>query len=150
MPDGTTCKLSVNTLEMWITRRNVVPETGETLRDVLDKARETYRMEKYKAEQKQLLLDAQREIKRTLNLRTNLVARTMFGEVIKNEDGSIVRKENAQLLKVKMSTAHFVAERLDPETYGEKTQTKNEHLVFSLNDLRRAKQGNTEETEAQN
>ncbi len=64
----------------------------------------------------------------------------MFGQLVRNEDGSIARRENHNVLRIQMDTAKYVTERLDPDRYGKVDKTENKHLHFSLADLRRAKQ----------
>ncbi len=138
--------LSTNTIHNWIKRSNVVPETGMTLRSVLDKARLEKRTRDRERRQENMLRLAEEKMERTLKIRTNLPVIGMFG-VIKDERGNIVRKENSQLLKVQMDTAQFLAERLNPERYGKVEKGEHKHLVFSLADLREAKkqqQGKTE------
>ncbi len=137
--------LSTHTINSWVKRGNVIPETGETLRDVLDKAREEYRTRKEAERRKMMLGEIEQQFHRTLRLRTNLPIRDMLGKTIAREDGSLVRKENHNLLRVKMDTAKFLAERLSPEVYGKKEKAESKHLVFSLADLRRA----AEERDAQ-
>lgn len=132
--------LSCNTLHAWVKRGNVIPETGNELRVVLDRAREDYRTRKREELKDKLLEDAERELNRTLNIRSNIPVRDKFGKVMTNLDGSYVRKENANLLRIKLDTAKYVAERLDSDTWGKAGKTENTHLVFSLSDLRRAKE----------
>ncbi|MEA2112522.1 MAG: hypothetical protein U9P50_00925 [Patescibacteria group bacterium] len=134
-------KISVNTIMMWIKRNNIIPETGEVLRDVLDKKRKVYSTDRLEKRRKKLLDDADREIKRTLNIRSNVCVRDNSGnKVIDKDTGGFVRTENPQLLKIKVDTAKFVKERLDPKNWGkiEKKEVKN-MSPFSLADLRKAK-----------
>ncbi len=140
-PEGEeTIILSTNTLARWVERGNVIPGSGNELKAVLNKARADYRTRKREELKDKLLGDAERELNRTLNIRTNIPVRDMFGKTIKNPDGSLVRKENANLLRIKLDAVKYVTERLDPDTYGKVEKTENKHLVFSLADLRRAKQ----------
>lgn len=132
--------LSAHTINSWIKRGNVIPETGETLRDVLDKAREDYRTKKEAERRKMMLGEIEQQFHRTLRLRTNLPIRDTLGKTIIRKDGSLVRKENHNLLRVKMDTAKFLAERLSPEIYGKKEKIESNHTVFSLSDLRRARE----------
>lgn len=140
MPDGEDRQLSCMTIKGWITREVVIPETGNTLRTVLDRARADYRAAKREELQKKLIADAEAVLNRTMNIRTNLVQRNMFGQLIKNKDGSLARKESSSLLKVKVDAAKYVTERLDPAKYGKVEKSENKHLVFSLSDLRKARQ----------
>lgn len=134
------CILSSNTVNSWVKRGTIIPETGETLRDVLDEARETYRTRKIENKKKEMLRNLEKQFHRTIRLRTNLPLRDMTGKVVQREDGSIVRQENAELLRAKMKMAMFLAERLMPEVYGKKVNVESKQLAFSLSDLRRAKE----------
>lgn len=138
-------ELKVNTLRSWIRRRNVVPETGEVLKDILDRAREEYRTQKEEKRRAKLINDAEREINRTLNLKSNVPAIGMFGVIRDPETKKVVRKENTNILKIKMNTAKFVTERLAPEKWQKIEKSENKHLVaFSLADLRKAERGEQE------
>lgn len=132
--------IPVNTVHSWVKRNNVVPETGKTLRDMLDEAREIYRTRKEAERRKMMSTEIEQHFHRVVRLRTNLPVRDMFGKTITREDGSLVRKENAALLREKNNVAMFVAERLMPDVYGKVEKTENKHLVFSLSDLRKAKE----------
>ena len=133
-------KLSQNTVHSWIKRNNVVPTTGETLRDLLNRAREDYRTTIRKKRQDMLVESAEQRMSRVMNLRTTVPIRNMFGQIVKNEDGSIARRENHNVLRIQMDTAKYVTERLDPARYGRVERTENKHLIFSLADLRKSKQ----------
>ena len=132
-------EVRVTTIKKWIERNNVIPETGMVLRDVLNDARLEFRRKERERKQKEMIEEAEASLHRTIRLRTNVPVVGMFG-IVKDDKGNIVRKENSQLLKVKMDTAQFLLERLDPEKYGKKETTTNKHLVMSLSDLRRAKE----------
>lgn len=136
--------LSVGTYRAWIVRGNVIPETGMTLREFMDMAREEYRNRKAEERRTMMLDEAESVFHRNLRIRTNLPVIGLFG-VVKDEDGKVVRKENAKLLKIKTDTAMFISERLNPQKYGKVEKTENKHLVFSLADLRRAKEGQRQE-----
>ena len=143
--EETLVKIKVNTVMSWVKRDNVIPETGETLRDVLDRARQTYRTEKEEKKRGKLISDAERVLKRTLNLQTNKPAIGMFG-VIKDKEGNVVKKEDTKLLKIKVDVAKYVTERLKSDKWGKIEKSENKHLVaFSLADLRKAKQEKEEE-----
>lgn len=132
--------LSTSTINSWVKRGNIIPETGETLRDVLDKARGDYRTKKNEDRRKIMSMELEAQFHRTLRLRTNLPIRDVFGKVVTREDGSIVRKENVDLLRLKMDNVKFLAERLIPEVYGKKVKAESKPLAFSLSDLRRARE----------
>jgi len=133
-------KIKVNSLRNWIRRRNIIPETGETLKDVLDIARENYRTQKEEKRRQELLGDADREIKRTLNIKTRVPVVGAFGLAKDPDTKEIIYKEDAYLLRIKVDTAKFVKERLDPARWGNVQKVEGRHLhVFSLADLRKAK-----------
>lgn len=129
-------KISRGTLNSWITRRNTIPETGETLHAVLERAKEEYRVKNTELQKQKLIAEAKKRLHRAIKLRTSQVVRNMFGQVMTREDGSVVRKENVALLKVQIDAIKFVLERLNPEVYG-KNQEKVVVNTFSLADLRR-------------
>jgi hypothetical protein len=79
-------------------------------------------------------------LNRTLNIRSNVPVRNASGQAVIREDGSIVRRENPELLAIKLKAAQYVTERLAPEHWSKKTEVHGKHLVFSLADLRKAKQ----------
>ena len=144
MEDGREALLPRTTLNHWIARSNVVPELGIPLRTMLDKARAEYRASVRERRQNDMIEEAERKMQRTLRIRTNLPVVGMFG-IIKNEKGEIVRRENHNLLRVQMDTAKYVTERLDSKHYGRVERGEHKHLVFSLADLRRAKEGSGQE-----
>jgi hypothetical protein len=115
---------------------------------VIEKAREDYIIQKAAKKKKSLIELGTQTLTRTLNLRTSQVQRNMFGGEVTRKDGSLVRKENANLLRIKTDVAKFALERLDPENFGKVDKTENKHLVFSLADLRRAKQKQSEEAQS--
>lgn len=122
----------------WVSYENVIPELNVTLRSYLDGARQERKVMVRQQREEQLLADVEREFRRTMNLRTNVPV-VSWGKVVKREDGSIMRKESDKLLAIKMTTAQYLAERLDKQKYGKIERTQNEHLVgFSLSDLRKA------------
>ncbi|MFA5996954.1 MAG: hypothetical protein WC791_00535 [Candidatus Paceibacterota bacterium] len=135
------CILSSNTVNSWVKRGTIIPETEEVLRDVLDRARETYRTRNNEEKKKRMLCELEKHFYRTIKLRTDIPLRDRSGKVIQKEDGSLILQENPELLKVKMKTAMFLAERLMPEIYGKKDKVVSKQSVFSLSELRSAKEG---------
>lgn len=132
-----TINIGAGTINSWITRGNIIPETGETLRDVINRAREQYRIDRKQESHLNMVSWAEKEIRRTMLLRTNIPVRNHLGQVLKHEDGSYVRKENPALLRVKVETAKFILEKLEPETYGKKDHKQNQQQKWSLAELRR-------------
>ncbi len=132
--------LSVNTLSAWVKRDNVIPETGKTLRNVLDEARVEYRTMIRGKRQENMLDNAEKTLGRINNLSSNLIQRNMFGKIILDEGGKPTRKENAKILSIKAKVAMFLTERLDPKRYARHDRVDNTHVIVSLAELRRAKQ----------
>lgn len=131
-----TVRISRGTLNSWITRRNVIPETGETLHAVLERAKREYRIKEIEERKVYIVNQSLKILSRLLKLRTNQPVRNIFGHTIQREDGSLIRRENVPLLKLQADTVKYLLERLEPETFGkhpEKVQT----YQFSLADLRR-------------
>lgn len=128
--------LSRSTLKSWIHRGNKLPD-GTSLRAFLERAKEIYRARKIEERRIGVLDRAEGELNRTLNIRSNIPLRNAAGQIVTREDGSIVRRENPQLLKIKVDASKFVLDRLDPEHWGKKERKKTKRLAFSLSDLRR-------------
>lgn len=144
LPNGEITIVSTGTINSWITADIVIPSTTKTLREVLDKAREDARSLKRKQLHKVIVDTAETKMGRILKLRTSEVRRNMFGQTMKNEDGSIARKENPALLRTQADMIKFGLERLDPDHYSKVDKSENKHLVFSLADLRREEQRQNE------
>lgn len=130
--------LSSYTVNTWIKRDIVIPETGNTLRSLLDEAREMYRTKKQEKRREKMLEKVEHEFNRTINLRTSEPVIGMFGKIY-DKNGVLVRRENPALLKVKMDTVKFLAERLKPDVYGKVEKAEHKVMHFSLADLRQAK-----------
>lgn len=139
--------LSSFTINTWIKRDIVIPETGKTLRALLDEAREVYRTKKQEKRREKMLDKVEHELNRTINLRTSEPVIGMFGKIY-DKQGNLVRRENPALLKVKMDTVKFLAERLKPDVYGKVEKAEHKVMHFSLADLRQAKK-EMQEQEAQ-
>lgn len=127
--------ISSNTIATWIARGTVIPETGETLRAFIEKAR----MEKRIIEHKTLVSQVEKKFIRTMGLETREPAVGMFGIIKDPETKKPIMKENVRLLEVQMRTAQFIAERLDPAIYAPRSQTST-HMHITMGDLRRAKE----------
>lgn len=155
-----------HSINQWVTDRNVVPETGEVLMDMLNESRAIFKQKKIDERRESLMNDVEREFKRTMNLKTSQVRRVRmpitktseqgreitvgYKEIpVVDEQDRPIRIENPKILAVKMDTAKFIAERLKPEIYGKVDQSVNKHLVFSLADLRRSKREMSENEELQ-
>lgn len=135
--------LRLSTLNQWIARNNVVPETGKTLRELLNIARREYRNSVWEERREALIEDSENKLHRIVKMRTKVPVRNMFGVHVKNEDGSLAYRENSELLGHQAKVAMYLTERLAPEKYGRVDRTVNKHLVFSLADLRKAEEDMT-------
>ncbi len=111
-------KISRGTLNSWITRGNVIPETGQPLKAILDKARKDYRINNLLERGQEAVDEAEDLLKRVLNVRTKVPLRTIKGEVVKDKNGSVVYREDPALIKTQLKAAMYITERLDPEHYG--------------------------------
>lgn len=132
--------LPTNTVRNWCARGNVVPETGKTLKDILDQAREEYRVRKIQEMDKMRLEIIDKKFNRVISMRTKEPVIGMFGPIVDRETKKPLMRENAHLLKIQMDNVQYLAERLDSGRYGKVEKTENKHLVFSLSDLRKAKE----------
>lgn len=132
-------KISRGTLNSWLTRRNIIPDTEDTLFAVLEQAKSNYRIKKSERRKEKVIELAEQKLSRLMHLRTSQVVRNSYGQTIQRQDGSIVKKENVQLLKTQVDAIKFVLERLNPEVYG-RNQEKVIVNNFSLADLRREKE----------
>lgn len=152
-----TIKLSRNQINMWCIRGNVIPDIGITLKEYVDKAREEYRNNLAEEKRKKLLEKVEENFIHTQNLRTSEAWRKPVPiyemdedgkmrikgyktELVTDEHGRPIRRENPKLLAVKMKNAEFIAERLNSEKYGKVDKLETKSLVFSLSDLRKAKE----------
>lgn len=114
--------LPSNTINSWIKRGNIIPETGEVLRDVLNDARKEYRTRKIEQKRSKMIEKLEDEFLRTLRIQTSSPIRDRQGNIIIDENGQPVNQENPKLLGIKMKNAMFLAERLMPEVYGKNTK----------------------------
>jgi hypothetical protein len=136
---GKTQKVARNTIDAWIKRGTIIPGTDVSFRDLWFETRNR-RKEIVREERREQMLDeSEKVLQKTLSVETNLPVRNIFGQTMV-ENGEIVKKENHNLLRIKTDTAKFVAERLNSQYYGNKVETNNRHLVFSLAELRKMKE----------
>jgi hypothetical protein len=106
----------------------------------LDKAREEYRTIKeaeiYKKRRE--IIDA--KFNRAISIRTREPVMGLSGPVVDKETGKPMTRENVKMFAEQMKNVRWLAERLDPERYGKVKRGEPRKLVFSLADLRRAKE----------
>lgn len=135
-----TAKIKVGTITTWVTRRNVIPELGVTLRDFLNEARRQYRIDKNEQRVECLIEQAEKALSQIIDTNTRVPFRDVNGNiVIDTGSGKVVEVEDPSLLKTQMDTAKFVLERLDSIRYAKKKSIKSYSEVFSLSDLRKRK-----------
>lgn len=126
-----------NTLNSWITRNNIVPETGLLLRDVLNKAREEYRAIKREEKQDKVVGDAEGKLHKIIKRPSKEPVITMFGQIKDKETGKVVMKENPRLEANTLKASMFALERLDSARYGKIERREHKVLTFSLQEIRR-------------
>lgn len=130
-----------STYDNWIFRNSIVPETGRTLKSMIEEAREKYAVIKRKKEIKQRVATSEKALDEILALPihyTSITRRMKRGVNDKMmEVGRETRKDiSAPLVHAKTKLLSMALERLDPENYGKTEKTQNTHVVFSLADLR--------------
>lgn len=147
--DGTTRRMvfSSGTYDTWIARDKVIPESNKTLRALVNETREKVRRDKEEAERKEQI----RMAKDTLNalLKLPIEYTSVDREMKRDQEGKMrevkryTRKDiSAPLVAGKVKGLMFALERLEPEHFARKDETKNTHIVgvFSLADLRQKSQ----------
>ena len=135
--EKTIVELGRSQISNWVQRGNVIPETGQSMRDFIEECREEKRVQEHRA----MVDQAEAQFKRTLHLDTLQPVVGKFGVMKDKETGEVIMRENTRLLEIQMKTAEFVTERLDPNHYGKVGKNENKHLhVFLLSDLRKAEE----------
>ena len=136
----TPIKISSGTLNSWITRGNVIPETGQELRAFINRTKEEYRL-KIKEQRKDDIVDmAERKLNKILNLRTSQVIIDSQGNKVTDEHtGRFAREENTKLLAIQIKTIKYVLDRLDKISYGDLLNDGNP-VAFNLSSLRKTKE----------
>lgn len=133
-------KIRTGTLNSWITRGNVIPETGVELKQFIDEAKEDYRIKMKEQLKDKLVQLAERKAYRALNLRSNRVVRDPQGnKMIDKDTGLYVRQEDVKLLAVQMNIAKYILDRLDKINFGRQSE-KDTIVSFDLGGLREAKE----------
>lgn len=127
-----------STYTSWL-RRGTIPLSSKdnlSLQELVDGARREYRGHL----QADMLKRAEQVLSEHLDMKTTEQA--VHKRI--NRDGEVELRNGSRiipkLVETKQRTAEFVAKKLDPQTYGDKVQTDNRHLVFSLSELRKYKQ----------
>lgn len=138
-------ELSVNTLEKWISRGNVIPETGQSLRAYLDEKRDEKRTETEQARQSAIRENAEKRLEELSGIKIKPIEskKTYKYNPITGEK-FLVKEEtiegSAKLAEVVVKGLQFGLERLNPQRYGPKAEVQHNHFVFDLVKLREARQ----------
>lgn len=137
--------ISKATYNAWITRRNRVPETGELFCSMLDKARETFELNKEKKERKEMIAIAKKGLAelqklptmkdgKTIKRTTGFVGKSVRDLVeITEEHGTFIESN-----RLKLDGYKFLLERLDPD-FMPKQHDRMDVAILTLADLRRYK-----------
>lgn len=131
-------ELRTGTLINWVTRESVVPDTGEALRDILNRARREYRLVKREEKRDRIGEKSEKHMEEVLDLNTLEPRTTMFGKPLLNDAGEPVMKHNTEILKIKTDIAKYASERLIPDVYGKVDKNEHKVVIFDLAELRRA------------
>lgn len=137
-------EIPAQTLKTWIHRKNVVPETGEVLADILSQARLKRRETQNAILDRQILLKARKNLDQIMSIPDRVGARIIqrrfkrVGNTTLEVEKTVTdRGINTELLGVKSKASQFALERLSPESYGRKDKVEAKVGVFSLADLRK-------------
>lgn len=133
---------SANTYDNWIKRETIVPDTPKTLKALIEEAREKRLAIQRKKNMKQRVLASERALDQLLALP---IEYTRVDRVIKRDENGKLKEIkrltskdiSAPLVTAKINGLKFALERLDPENYGDKSEVKHAHVIFSLADLRK-------------
>lgn len=88
-----------------------------------------------KTETHKMLDKAEKNLDKFLDLETKEPVITMIGE-IKDKDGNTIMKENSNLMRIKLDTTKFVAERVGRKVYGQ-TSTPTVAVQINMNEARK-------------
>lgn len=131
-------EMRTGTLITWVTRGNVVPDTGEALRDILNRARREYRLTKREEEREQIGAESEKHFAEVLKLPIMKPATTMFGKPVVDMEGNQVMRPDTEVIKTKTDVAKYATERLIPNVYGKVEKNEHKVVIFDLAELRRA------------
>ena len=139
------------TYHSWICRNTVVPGMNLTLRAMIEAARERRAVQSHRAQQTQLVREAQKGLaalrKLPLGTQSKLVKKkyrlTKNGE--RYQSGEEVEEMTVpidpRMVTIHQKSNEFILERLDP-AYSQKNENKNLNVMVSLKDLREAAERN--------
>lgn len=142
--DGTVeeIRFSARTYDSWIAREMVIPDTKQTLKELVEATRQKYLAIKEKKADEQRIRQSERTLDYLLQLpiHDTKVERT----IKRNKNGKLeevkrvtTKEISAPLVGAKVKGLTFTLERLNPQKYGEKGEVKHSHVIFSLADLRK-------------
>lgn len=155
--EGGIVEIPRGTMTTWVTRGNVIPETGRRLRDVLDDAR--IEKKRIQREERQAEIIENGELALQELVKIPITSGRMITTKYKTKRGkkgeapvyvpygkveTDFEGVNPKLAEAKIKALTFGLERLEPNRYGAKLDAKHTHMVFSLSDLRRAKERHDE------
>ena len=115
LPDGS--KIPYRTVNSWIQRRNVVPETGERLKDILKRAKEEYRRRAREQREEEILDQIEEKFSEILKINPYYPAKDKDGNVVYDKNGDIVYDVDANLLRTQLNAAKFIWDRIGPEKH---------------------------------
>lgn len=118
LPNGT--KIPYKTVNSWVQRKNVIPETGKVLRDLLEQSREEYCRRKREERQEEMLDQAENELNEILNSSFYSPLKDKNNEVVRDKNGNIVYEIDSKIMRAHFNAAKFIWERL-----GERENNKN-------------------------
>jgi hypothetical protein len=135
------------TVKAWYGRHQVVRETGETFRSMVDKAREEHALLKEKELRKETIASAKQFIKTVQSLPKDSsyeLSETNSTETIKEGNRTTTKRTkkvkdsrpNERVLELTLDACKFVLERLDPD-FMPKEHHRNDVAILTLADLRR-------------
>jgi PAS domain-containing protein len=115
LPDGS--KIPYRTVNSWIQRRNVVPETGERLKDILKRAKEEYRRRAREQREEEILDQIEEKFSEILSINPYYPVKDKDGNIVYDKSGDIVYDMDANLLRTQLNAAKFIWDRIGPEKY---------------------------------
>jgi hypothetical protein len=120
-----------------------ISKTGQPLREYLDEKRAERRRNEEQVRQASIREQAEKQLQILTGLPIKTTEVRRYYRYDKEGDRILMREEETEgspkLAEVIMRGLQFGLGRLDPERYGAKVDNKHTHMVFSLSDLRRAR-----------
>lgn len=156
LDNGETFSIPTNTVQSWVRRDTLIPNTNTSVRDALNQARKEHsaltKERKREERRENILKKAETNLHRVSKIRTSEV---QYGKPIKDKEGNkllkplriddgtehggIYRKQNPRLIGHVVKASQFILERLNSEEWGRKEKVENKSLIISLSELRKFK-----------